>query len=410
VSLAEHLGDTTMTTMREPIAQPPPFSAEPGWAETAPPPARRDLLARLREVACSGLTQAYQPASATFPQTMRGRATSAGPQVWAEGQSTRYASMAALGLSTLPVDRQRRVLSGSTAAELAQQAARRAEGNADPGMVAIAAWAAAEVGRSYEASLFGDLTGRLDRGEPIPVVDLSWALTAAVAARDLGPTDALAGRVAQRLMAEQGTSGAFPHLSPADRQPRFRRHIGCFADQVYPIQAMSRWSRAGGGVDALLAANRCADVITARQGAAGQWWWHYDVRDGSVVERFPVYSVHQHAMGPMALLELAEAGGHDHRAAVDAGLDWLVTHPEVVDELIVDQLGVVWRKVGRRERFKAARALSAVTTSVHRGWLLPGLDRVLPPEVVDHECRPYELGWLLYAWRREGCLDEGMAS
>jgi hypothetical protein len=398
-----------MTTMRDPVVRYPLHRPGSTEAPTAPLPARRDLLARLLAVACSGLTQAYQPASATFPQTMRGRASSAGPQVRAEGQSTRYASMAALGLSTLPVDQQRQVLQGSTAAELAQKAARRAEGNADPGMVAIAAWAAAEVSGSYTASLFRDLTGRLDRGEPIPVVDLSWALTASVAASDLGPTDVLAGRLGARLMAEQGASGAFPHRSPAARQPRFRRHIGCFADQVYPIQALVRWSRATGRADALEAANRCADVITERQGAAGQWWWHYDVRDGAVVERFPVYSVHQHAMAPMALLELAEAGGHDHRRAVDAGLDWLVTHPEVVDELIVDQLGAVWRKVGRRERLKAARALSAVTTSVHRGWRLPGLDRVFPAEAIDHECRPYELGWLLYAWGRAGRLGEGMA-
>jgi hypothetical protein len=26
------------------------------------------------------------------------------------------------------------------------------------------------------------------------------------------------------------------------------------------------------------------------------------------------------------------------------------------------------------------------------------LDRVCPPGVIDYECRPYELGWLLYAW------------
>ena len=100
-----------MTTTREPT----PLVGRPRGAGTGfdcTPAARRDLLARLREVACSGLTRAYQPASATFPQTMRGWATSAGPQVRAEGQSTRYTSMAALGLSTLPVDQQRQVLSG----------------------------------------------------------------------------------------------------------------------------------------------------------------------------------------------------------------------------------------------------------------------------------------------------------
>ena len=39
--------------------------------------------------------------------------------------------------------------------------------------------------------------------------------------------------------------------------------------------------------------------------------------------------------------------------------------------------------------------LVAVTTGLHRGWVLPGLDSVFQPTRVDHECRPYELGWLL---------------
>jgi hypothetical protein len=58
----------------------------------------------------------------------------------------------------------------------------------------------------------------------------------------------------------------------------------------------------------------------------------------------------------------------------------------------------VWRKVGRREPAKAARKLAAVTTSLRPGWHLPAIDAVLPPNQVDYECRPYELGWLVYAW------------
>jgi hypothetical protein len=130
----------------------------------------------------------------------------------------------------------------------------------------------------------------------------------------------------------------------------------------------------------------------------GQWWWHYDARDGSVVERYPVYSVHQHAMGPMALFDLLEAGGSDHRLEIAAGLGWLDHHPEVLEELVADRFALVWRKVGRREPGKAARAVGALTTSLRPGLHLPGLDRLLPATVVDHECRPYELGWLLYAW------------
>ena len=106
-------------------------------------------------------------------------------------------------------------------------------------------------------------------------------------------------------------------------------------------------------------------------------------------------------MGPMALFELRDAGGNDHRAAIALGLSWLATHPETSDELIDPTTGAIWRKVGRREPRKAVRAVRSVTTSMSPGLRLGVLDRVFPPGPVDHECRPYELGWLLYAWLRD---------
>ena len=38
--------------------------------------------------------------------------------------------------------------------------------------------------------------------------------------------------------------------------------------------------------------------------------------------------------------------------------------------------GVIWRKIGQRESGKAARSISALTTSLKSGWHLPALDRV----------------------------------
>ena len=164
------------------------------------------------------------------------------------------------------------------------------------------------------------------------------------------------------------------------------------ADQVYPIQALSRLVAATGDAAALTAAETCAAQICDLQGDAGQWWWHYDVRDGTVVERYPVYSVHQHAMGPMALHELAEAGGTRHDHAVELGLSWLETHPEVLEDLVSERHGLVWRKVGRRDRRKAVRKIAAVATALAPGRRPPGLDLLFPATEVDHECRPYELG------------------
>ena len=103
-------------------------------------------------------------------------------------------------------------------------------------------------------------------------------------------------------------------------------------------------------------------------------------------------------MAPMALFDLADAGGTDRSTQIVEGLRWLGTHPEVDEDLVVDRPGIIWRKVGRREPAKAVRKLSAVTTSIRPGLHLPGLDTLFPADRVDHECRPYELGWLLYAW------------
>ena len=97
-----------------------------------------------------------------------------------------------------------------------------------------------------------------------------------------------------------------------------------------------------------------------------------------------MYSVHQHAMGPMALHELHEAGGDDHAAAIALGLRWLDTHPEVIDELISERLNVVWRKVGRHEQRKIVRRVAAMTTAGIPGLHLPLIDRVWPPGRIEH--------------------------
>ena len=211
-----------------------------------------------------------------------------------------------------------------------------------------------------------------------------------------------AERAAARMLDAQGPGGLFPHVLPADRLSRFRAHVGSFADQVYSIQALARYASVTGDDRTLAAAARCAERLVALQGDQGQWWWHYDWRHGRVVERYPVYSVHQHAMAPMAFMELREAGGPDHRSALVLGLEWLLERPESGDDLIAEDLGVVWRKVGRRDPRKIVRKARSVASARPQArpsaTRLTWLDRVFPPGSIDRECRPFELGWLLYAW------------
>lgn len=364
-----------------------------------------DLVDRLVDVSQTGLGLAYDRSAQQFPQTMR-RTGEVAAFVRREGASLRYSAIAALGLDRLDKAAQAEVLAGQTAADLARTVGLRALHHTDPGALALAAWAIAEVCGSVDEALFARLDRVLSTGAPIPTVDLSWILTASVAAGL--PIEGLASAASSRLLNSQGDHGIFPHVVPAAAHNIVRRHVGSFADQVYPMQALARLYRVTGDPVLLAAAEATAHRICALQGPAGQWWWHYDVRSGQVVERFPVYSVHQHAMAPMTLFDVAEAGGADRTPEIVRGLRWIQDHPEVDADLVSDSMGAIWRKVGRHEPPKAARRISAVTTAIKPGLHVPGLDRIFPANRVDHECRPYELGWLLYAWLpQRGGADRG---
>jgi hypothetical protein len=227
-------------------------------------------------------------------------------------------------------------------------------------------------------------------------VAAAWVVTALVAARTRADVEEHLTAARRRLLTARG-SAVYPHTTGGDT-PWYRSHVGSFADQVYPIQALARLHESADDPEALAIANSVAGVICAAQGPAGQWWWHYDSRTGEVVEGYPVYSVHQHAMAPMALLDLADAGGDDHLGAIRRGLRWLAGPPEADEDLVLDDPPITWRKVARRDPRKVVRGLRAASTRIHPGMSWPALDRVYQPGAVDHECRPYELGWLLLTW------------
>ncbi len=360
-------------------------------------------VADLVSLAICGLPASFIPDTREFAQTVRAVRGRNQIQLVREGTNLRYAAIVALGLATLPRSVHAEVLETSTLSDLVSTIREQAMESTDLGAVALAAWAAAEVDGAPDLVLLTRLAAELSPPRPLATVVASWMLTAAsaslrVADDATGPAAAIAQQSRDRLLAAQGPDGIFPHALPGASLGRWRAHVGCFADQVYPIQALARFAALVGDDHALAGANRAAQRICALQGAAGQWWWHYDTRDGSVVEGYPVYSVHQHGMAPMALFDLVEAGGDDHTDEILRGLDWLDMHPEVIDELVSDRRSQIWRKVGRREPAKAARKIGALTTSLRAGWHLRGLDAILPPTKIDHECRPYELGWLLYAW------------
>jgi hypothetical protein len=120
-----------------------------------------------------------------------------------------------------------------------------------------------------------------------------------------------------------------------------------------------------------------------------------------VLERYPVYAVHQDSMAPMALFAAADATGTDFDGPIGLGLDWLKRSSELEGGSLIDErAGITWRKVARREPAKLTRYLQAGLSRVSSEVRASTLDALFPPNTIDYEDRPYHLGWVLYAWPR----------
>lgn len=356
------------------------------------------LTARIHELRALGvraLQRMYLPSERLFAFRLR----QAGGQDVLEGVSQRYSAIVLIALAKEPPEIAERVLAGHTIAEVCERLAADAESTRDLGEVALTAWACRVHGHPGAVRAIRRLEKMRPDAGSYPTVDVAWSLSA-LAVPDCGlvPGD-LGHYIADRLKAScHPESGLFPHWPAGACQSPIRGHVACFADLVYPIQALSFYYRATGDPAAKETVRRCAARTCELQGPAGQWWWHYDVRTGAVVEKYPVYAIHQDAMGPMALLDALECCGFDHLDSVQRSMSWLDHSPEIDGSLVDRQAGVIWRKVARHEPGKLVRHLQAGLSRLHAGMRLPGVDLLFPTGYIDYETRPYHMGWMLYAW------------
>ncbi|GIJ44577.1 hypothetical protein Val02_14630 [Virgisporangium aliadipatigenens] len=358
------------------------------------------LVDRLCTVALEGLPRMYRPDSDEFAFT---RARSTSGELELRGTSTRYAAIVALGAQWLPEEKQRAVLGGMNVEEFVALLVSRLDRTTNLGDAGLIAWAAAQSAHPLLPKALERLRELDDPNKPQYVVEASWVVAAL--ASSIGQAevkDHLAAARERLLVSRHGNSPLFPHGTGPGLLPWYRSHVACYADQVYPIQALAILHRMRGDEEAKTAAVRAADRICELQGPGGQWWWHYDARTGGLVEGYPVYTVHQASMGPMALLDLTDAGGPSYREAIERGLRWITDPAEhrghETEPIVHDADGVTWRKIYRGDPKKVVRAVQGLTTKAVPGLHMPGIDAAYKPFALDRECRPYEFGWLLYAW------------
>lgn len=356
--------------------------------------ATRRNVAELTAVAAAGLAPMFDPETQLF--CFRLRLTPEG--LAGEGSSPRYGAMSLLGLQRWEAAGGRSPVETGPAVDALLTSHAWADNMGDAGLLL---WLAAKAAPERLPGLCSSLRlesalSRFQDARERRTMELAWFLTGLSYAAMTAPARrsefrSLAEGAFELLRCNQGRHGIFGHQAARGSVAGvLRGRIGSFADQVYPIYALTRFAVAFEAPAALEMARTCADAICDLQGSRGQWWWHYSATSGKVFQQYPVYSVHQHGMAPMALLALGEAAGRDYSESVSKGLAWLHADNEIGLNMVDTASRIIWRCVylkgwGRRLR-EAAHLLSPAGAAGFSTGL-----------AVRFECRPYELGWLLYA-------------
>lgn len=350
-------------------------------------------ISQLVELAARGLPQMLDPEKHLFCYTLRQR----DGQLVREGVSPRYTMMTLLGLHRYEEAGAKSPINIRAIFERLTANVRWIDNIGDLGLLL---WTCAVVcpERFPEICSTVDAQGALQRfndAKQCRTMELSWYLTGLSCGLNTGLSSVQAlseqaWTTFSMLKANQGKKGLFGHQSRSRTITGFvRGRIGSFADQVYPIYAFSQFAKFAHKGEPLQRARGCAETICEYQGANGEWWWHYDAGTGRVVETYPVYSVHQDGMAPMALFALSELVDMDFTHPIQKGLAWVDGHNDLNLDLRSEPANVVWRNFFLPETNRFLRQLLG---SVMRPSATP-----VHKLKVNFECRPYELGWLLYA-------------
>lgn len=341
----------------------------------------------LVDLAVRGLPQMFDQRAGLFCYKMK----KAEDRLVREGLSPRYTAMTLMGLHRLEECGGTSPINVKPVVESLLSNTGWADNLGDLGVIL---WLAAQVAP--------DRLGELERRLEIPTaltrfvdaregvtMHLAWFLTGlsycALATGDPEKLRGVARETYELLVVNQGKCGYFSHQRRS-LKGALRGHIGSFADQVYPIYGITQFFRAFGDDSALRPAHNCALAICEAQGPLGQWWWHYDARSGRLFEEYPVFSVHQHGMAPLTLFAHGKASGTNFDAWIHKGIEWIDRRNELSVSMEDGNANLIWRCIGQT---KLKRFASAFWGARRKGQNPQGLS-------VLYECRPYELGWLLY--------------
>lgn len=306
------------------------------------------------------------------------------------GRSVRYSMMVLLGLSKRLRDRP------AAAGQLAKLHGdiHRERASLGVGDLGLLLWADTRLqseqamqtlslleDRSLDTASLGDLEG----------MEAAWFLIGAIEALRVGlPCAALVDRALQHLLSRKSRrSPLFRHTAGH----RGRALLPNFATEIYTLLALTEAAR--DGLHPPSDAVALADLLIESRDADGGWPWLFHAEDGTVVERYEIYSVHQDAMAPMALFALTEVTGSTaYAAAAVESFAWGFGRNDLGHHFYDVDANFAHRSVRRQgwaHRAGLVLNTAAATTHAQRRFEVGNLE-------INTTCRPYHLGWVMEAW------------
>lgn len=352
-----------------------------------------DTWRSIASVALRGLHETYLTGSDSLPYTRKWN----GKTATQAGRSIRYALISLIGLAKgeSVVGIQLELV------KMLWQRISKAGGISamNTGDLGLALWATA-LHRHELPSLNADhaLNMYQQNHRQCDSVDLAWLLTGADHLLLNDPQNKSAEQLAETVKSHllslfnPDTSLCYRH-SRTGLLTNVSRRIPCFANQIYPVMSLAIHARRTGCTFSTEAASAVADKVCREQGEMGQWWWLYDAKTGRVMDGYPVYSVHQDGMAPMALMEAGLTIHQSYDEFIEHGLGWTFGKNELNTSMVLDHKGLILRDIHKKGYGRVRRMIAGTLWN----WGFKRKDFRANQYEINPECRPYHLGWALYA-------------
>ncbi len=361
-------------------------------------------MKELAGTALRALPQMYDERSSLFSQ----KALPEDDRLVNRGENAYYSAASMVGILSQPVVSPESVVPVGKALDALHTACDTDHGAP---LLSTTLWAGSIAGDPRSARLVASLGSSLDV-EQAESAALGQVLRGLVAGAGAHPEvrDAaldLARRCAAELLdrhsADSRVFRAMPRR-PSGLRTLLGARITSFASQVYPLLGLaSLYAYRGEAPPPAL--RQTAERLVEAQGPLGQWWWLYSPSTATVLEGYPVYSVHQDGMAFMGLVPVEQLGEGSYREALALGVDWLFERNELSLTLVEEEPAFICRNIqrvgsGADAPFGISRPnfYRTVARSLRPGSV-SDQTKAAPGELEPlRECRSYHLGWLLYAY------------